>query len=620
MRVSKLNKIFSALYVLLFLSYMANADSSLDMLFKKCIKEEKRGRYLSSLRCFSKVPKDYILYPNALAYKVQIKLYKGENIEPYLDELLKYSKESALVQEVLAQIMVDYYEKGEYKKAYMIALNLDPRGIKDNIAYYLNIRRKIFAEVGDYNNLRKTERILVTQYYYTNPGLRLLKRKISRMSQREIENYINKLIRHRRYSDAASLANYITNKNKRYYYKVKALAPMRRTRSLAKKYLAKINPRSHYFGKAVYEIARRSGYRTRIRYIKLLGRYGHTYYQSKLAYGLMERYFYKGLRNRSAFSKLEYFASFVKHPDFLERKFLLLAMKEYRLGNYETAAELLARNTRYVKYKPSKYYYWLHLTYKYLDPDLSSYYLYKAASYNNPRSFYSVISKIKLNVKKTFLDVKKPMLNAPLHKKRDRRLFRILKLKHLGIYGDAYKEALYYYKSATTLAEKLKLHKVFPELTAREFARNKKYYGYSFPKPFDYITEEDLIYAIMRQESFFNTYAVSRAGARGLMQIMPATARWIAAQMGIKGIRTDDLFIPEINIRFGRFYIRYLLRRFNGNLIYAIAAYNAGPGRVKGFIKRNRIRDIAEFVEFFPFAETRDYVKKVYLNYIFYRE
>jgi soluble lytic murein transglycosylase len=196
----------------------------------------------------------------------------------------------------------------------------------------------------------------------------------------------------------------------------------------------------------------------------------------------------------------------------------------------------------------------------------------------------------------------------------------MLKLKHLGIYEDAYIEAKYYYKSARYLEQKLKLHKVFPEITAREFARNKKFYGYSFPKPFDYITNEDLVYAIMRQESFFDTYAVSRTGARGLMQIMPATGRWLATKLGFRNFRIDDLYIPEVNIRFGRFYIRYLLGRFNGNLIYAIAAYNAGPGRVKGFIKRNNIKDIAEFVEFFPLSETRNYVKKVYINYIFYSE
>ncbi len=618
MKVSKLYRLFFALYIAIFLTNLVKAeDGYLDELYKSCIEAEKEGKYTKGLRCFSSIPKDSIYYPHALAYKVQLSMKLRKNIDPYVDELLNYS-DYALVQDVLAQIMAKYYKEGKIDKAYYIALYIDYRAIK-NKGYFLNIQRKIYAQFGDTKRQKEVERILSTKYVYTRPGLLLFMKNINKQPEGNIERVVNILIRRGQKRDAIRVAKYIRNINKKYYYIVKAYARMRRIKQ-GERYLAYINPSSIYYGKAVYELSKRAGYRKKIEYVKLLGRLGQTKYQSLIALNLMKTYFYKGLRNPSYLNKLEYFASFVRHPDYLEDKFWYLALKEYRLGNYEDAANYLARNTKYFKNDPSKPYYWLHLIYKNLDPDLSTYYLIKAASYNNPRSFYSIISRKKLNVRKTFLDVKRPLIDLPLDKERDKKLFLMLKLKHLGIYEDAYIEAKYYYKSARYLEEKLKLHKVFPEITAREFARNPKFYGYSFPKPFAYITNEDLVSAIMRQERFFDTYAVSRTGARGLMQIMPATGRWLATKLGFRNFRIDDLYIPEVNIRFGRFYIRYLLGRFNGNLIYAIAAYNAGPGRVRGFIKRNNIRDIAEFVEFFPLSETRNYVKKVYINYIFYSE
>jgi len=161
-------------------------------------------------------------------------------------------------------------------------------------------------------------------------------------------------------------------------------------------------------------------------------------------------------------------------------------------------------------------------------------------------------------------------------------------------------------------------------LTTREFYKKKyrdlKMYGFSFPRPFQYITNEDIVYAIMRQESLFYPYAVSRSNAIGLMQIMPKTGKWIAMKLGDTDFDVSDLFIPEINIKYGSWYIKYLIRRFNGNIFYAIASYNGGPGRVKKFIKKHKIRDIAEFIEFFPLQETRNYVKQVYINYIYYSE
>lgn len=114
-----------------------------------------------------------------------------------------------------------------------------------------------------------------------------------------------------------------------------------------------------------------------------------------------------------------------------------------------------------------------------------------------------------------------------------------------------------------------------------------------------------LIAAVIYAESKF-TDATSSAGAQGLMQITPATAEEIARLSGATSFEQDDLSDPDINIRYGSFYLRYLLDRYDDNLVLGLAAYNGGPGNVDRWLAdgRTRVRDI-------PFTETREYVKRV---------
>lgn len=116
------------------------------------------------------------------------------------------------------------------------------------------------------------------------------------------------------------------------------------------------------------------------------------------------------------------------------------------------------------------------------------------------------------------------------------------------------------------------------------------------------------IWSIIRQESAFDHAAVSRAGARGLMQLMPATARDLAYQLHWKG--KPDLSDPETNIRLGSWYFGKLVHRF-GRFEYAAAAYNAGPSRVTRWLQRLGQTDVHVWVEAIPFDETRRYVQQV---------
>lgn len=128
-----------------------------------------------------------------------------------------------------------------------------------------------------------------------------------------------------------------------------------------------------------------------------------------------------------------------------------------------------------------------------------------------------------------------------------------------------------------------------------------------------------LMAGIIRQESAFNEKAVSRANARGLMQILPSTGRTLARRLGMQGYNTTWLFTPQVNIRMGIVYFKQLLAEHNGKLEDTLAAYNAGPHRVVAW-RATTYRDDLEFIESIPFTETREYVQIVMRNAEIYRK
>jgi soluble lytic murein transglycosylase len=120
-----------------------------------------------------------------------------------------------------------------------------------------------------------------------------------------------------------------------------------------------------------------------------------------------------------------------------------------------------------------------------------------------------------------------------------------------------------------------------------------------------------LIAAVIYAESRFRDGQTSAAGAQGLMQLTPATARYIARKSGGTQFVVDDLATPQVNIAYGAYYLRYLLRRYDGKEDFALAAYNAGEGNVDRWIARARARGRALTIAAIPFGETRAYVQRV---------
>ncbi|XWK86290.1 MAG: transglycosylase SLT domain-containing protein [Phormidium sp.] len=121
-----------------------------------------------------------------------------------------------------------------------------------------------------------------------------------------------------------------------------------------------------------------------------------------------------------------------------------------------------------------------------------------------------------------------------------------------------------------------------------------------------------LVTALMRQESRFETDIRSIAGAVGLMQIMPATGKWVAQQISVKDYNLEN---PNDNIRLGTWYLDHTHETYNNNSLLAVASYNAGPGNVSKWLNELGFTDPDEFVEYIPFPETKGYVEHVFENY-----
>lgn len=137
--------------------------------------------------------------------------------------------------------------------------------------------------------------------------------------------------------------------------------------------------------------------------------------------------------------------------------------------------------------------------------------------------------------------------------------------------------------------------------------------------------EPALVHALVRQESGFDPGARSRAGARGLMQLMPGTARRVARSLKLTDHSTERLTSdPNHNVLLGSAYLDSMLERFDGSMVMALAAYNAGPHRVTRWLKENgdprgSLDDTIDWIESIPFSETRNYVQRVLETLPIYR-
>lgn len=136
----------------------------------------------------------------------------------------------------------------------------------------------------------------------------------------------------------------------------------------------------------------------------------------------------------------------------------------------------------------------------------------------------------------------------------------------------------------------------------------------------EYEIDPHLVAAIINVESNYDVNAKSQKEARGLMQISPNTGKWASGKLNIEDFSLESLYIPQINIQIGCWYINVLNEEFNGNLKLVLAAYNGGSGNVNKWLKDKQYSIDGENLHNIPFKETDEYVKKVLKNYSMYKK
>lgn len=173
-------------------------------------------------------------------------------------------------------------------------------------------------------------------------------------------------------------------------------------------------------------------------------------------------------------------------------------------------------------------------------------------------------------------------------------------------------------KQAAVLASRWKWYDSAIRTVAKTPHRSD--YALRFPTPYKKLVMENaeltqldpsVVYGVMRRESLFDPLARSSAGALGLMQLMPGTARVVARSLGLKKPQRSDILSVSNNIRLGTNYFRTVMNRFDDNVTLAAAAYNAGPNNVKRWLPDSEVMAPDLWVETVPFRETRNYVKAV---------
>ncbi len=128
-----------------------------------------------------------------------------------------------------------------------------------------------------------------------------------------------------------------------------------------------------------------------------------------------------------------------------------------------------------------------------------------------------------------------------------------------------------------------------------------------------------LVASLIRQESEFNPQAISRANAMGLMQLLPGVGKGMAKELKIRHFSTDALLTPTTNLQLGTRYFKHMVDHYDGQVEYALAAYNAGTDRVDDWRKNGNFKSVEEFVESIPFTETREYVQAIMRNAVLYK-
>ncbi|WP_037919627.1 lytic transglycosylase domain-containing protein [Sulfurihydrogenibium subterraneum] len=518
-------------------------------------------------------------------YDQILDLYKSDFEKIDLDKaysVINDSKNFALSSYVALKVASFLYYSGNLEKAEKFIDQADKKAfLKEDYPFYLYI----------YSKVKKDKQALInlaTEFTYTYYGYKAYLELYPQLSEEDKEKAVESCIKNRHYEKVKYLIYTLEDQNAINYYL------LRLTKDVS--YFLSISQDSPYYEKA----------------LKLVSSFNKEYENSYINY----------LIEKNQLDKLKEFLTQRAKGEFYRQNYDLFLMYVELLKSYfQTLSPDLT---------------WLMFLYNYTqgEKDLASYYLdqYKKYSKDPYKILYweSLLNENQLTVPKTQLKVEDitPYLALIYYKNKikpdilkNRRcsldtdsIALVIEQLRENEYKLAYIEGNDYIK--TNPCERL--YSIMPEITVKCFGQNSLC---SYVKPFLKVEDkklENIAYAVIKQESFFDPYAISWSNAVGLTQFIPKTAKWTAENLKVDNFDITDLFNPDLSIKFSLWYLNRLISMFDGELIYVFASYNSGENAVKKFIENKKPRDLAEFIEMYPYDETRDYVKKVLRNYVIY--
>lgn len=502
--------------------------------------------------------------------------------------LLNSNKNSIFKDDILLKLSKIYYEKKDYKNAIYTLEKANPYEVS-NRALYLEL----------WENLGLSKSKIISIYPYMFPYREIISHKYS---EKEISNLLMDLVYHYRFKTAINVVNDLRlNSEEAIYWEGRALMGLKeyhRAYSLLSKIknykdagvLAFISALRYSSDEDAKDIERRITNKQELSQINniwsLIWFYRRDFEKAK-TYLLKEKpsfnkYFYLGISNYALQDYEEAFANFYK------------AFKIGKKPNENTKAS-----------------YWLYLSCLNIYKNECSSYL---RSSNRATNLYSVLIDIIKNKPITinYKSYKKPSKYALNTIKLYKKSFKLLAKKYLFKHVN--------YLKAQDL-EYLRSINIEWAIDVGENRFKDAYFGLTFPIPYlddvelasnKFGVNKALMYAIMRQESVFDPRSFSSAKARGLMQIIPSAQRMLSR---IYNIKTDNIYNPKDNIIYGGALLNYSLSSQSYNVIKGIAAYNAGAFAVRRW---SNFQNPALYIELIPYKETRNYVKRVFRNYIIY--
>ncbi len=286
----------------------------------------------------------------------------------------------------------------------------------------------------------------------------------------------------------------------------------------------------------------------------------------------------------------------------------------------------------------SRFFYWLGRAAEKGGPGSANALFAKAAEY--PGTYYGQLASAKLNRKSIRIDYPSP---TPAERQRFSQRESVLAIKRLNDAGHGYRATRLYLALAeeldspgeiallTAMAEREGDHRMSLLVGKAAFARNSDVAALAFPVGVIPANAniggsgKALAYAIARQESAFDPAAVSGANARGLLQLLPSTAKLVARKHGLSYSESRLTTDAAYNATLGAHYLGEHISDFNGSYILTFVAYNAGPRRSTEWIERfgdprgKSIDEVVDWVESIPYPETRNYVQRVMENYQVYK-